>query len=671
MKNSSRKKLYLLKLSLAISLLIVGVIFVSYPGWYGEFILDDYPNIVKNAALQPLNLNINSLWTAIMSGHSGILGRPVSMFSFAINSLLHGINPFYFKLTNTIIHIINSLLVFFISIKLFKLNKLQKLLKLNITVKEQNQTRVITLSFLISLIWALSPININSSLYVVQRMNELSFLFIISACLLFIDVRTKPTSSVYQQLVSFFILLLLLGMAIFSKENGILLIPLLLTLELFIIAGDEKNNALFYKLILFFLIALPITYIGFYLLNSSGHSISYVARDFTLIERVLTQLRVLVFYTQQLLIPDIYLLTYYHDDFPKSLSMFQPVTTLYSLIFWLVSVIISLLSYKKYPWLLFGLSWFFVAHSIESSIIPLEMIYEHRNYLPSFGIIFLSISSLYYLYIQNIQKNLKIVFICISIIYILALTYYAKLSSQIISQPFLMYKTYVENHPNSIRSQVAWGNLNMERYFKTLNPIYRLEAEKSFQQIQNLNPNRISAYTNQILIKHYHHENFDNILNQLYNILKNSKITPEVINDTSNFISANQQLPKPIKQSIINQYFINLLENSSLEGKYKGIIHKEYADYLSLYHGLSKEVVQHYRLLVRYYPITQTKLLLISKLIDAKQYTEARIKINRIDKSYKKGQYGSVIKKLIKILNEKTIANEDPTRYIHNHSSQK
>ncbi|MCY0536413.1 hypothetical protein, partial [Klebsiella pneumoniae] len=47
----------------------------------------------------------------------------------------------------------------------------------------------------------------------------------------------------------------------------------------------------------------------------------------------------------------------------------------------------SLAARKRAPSIPAGWFFFLVAHLVESSFLPLEMYYEHRNYLPSFGLL--------------------------------------------------------------------------------------------------------------------------------------------------------------------------------------------------------------------------------------------------------------------------------------------
>ena len=101
-----------------------------------------------------------------------------------------------------------------------------------------------------------------------------------------------------------------------------------------------------------------------------------------MMERVLTQPRVLLFYLSQMLYPTPERFLLIHD-FPLSTSLWQPWTTLPAILFWLAWLAAGLLLAAKRPLIAFSLLFFLVNHAIESSILPLEMVFEHRNYLPS------------------------------------------------------------------------------------------------------------------------------------------------------------------------------------------------------------------------------------------------------------------------------------------------
>jgi tetratricopeptide (TPR) repeat protein len=121
------------------------------------------------------------------------------------------------------------------------------------------------------------------------------------------------------------------------------------------------------------------------LLLTNGSPLSlfnYDSRYFTLWERLLTQPRVLLFYLSQLLYPVPFRLSIEHD-ITLSTSALDPWSTLPSLLAVFLLIALAAKKYKSWPYLSFGVLFFFLNHLIESSIIPLELVFEHRNYIPS------------------------------------------------------------------------------------------------------------------------------------------------------------------------------------------------------------------------------------------------------------------------------------------------
>src|SRR5262245_41606476 len=104
--GSSRSSLPFELLSLLL-LLALGAAVYS-PGLRGGFIFDDWPNIVQNTRLQADQLDLESVRAAAFSADSGMLKRPVSMLTFWANYYTSGLDPFYFKLTNLLIHLFNG-----------------------------------------------------------------------------------------------------------------------------------------------------------------------------------------------------------------------------------------------------------------------------------------------------------------------------------------------------------------------------------------------------------------------------------------------------------------------------------------------------------------------------------------------------------------------------------
>ena len=110
--------------------ILLVTIFIYIPGLSGDYVFDDSANILENQKLVLEHLTLDQLSRAWYSGDAGPLGRPVSMLSFALNYYLIGsFEPYYFKLTNLFIHLLNGVLIYLISFKLFSwllVNKKEK-----------------------------------------------------------------------------------------------------------------------------------------------------------------------------------------------------------------------------------------------------------------------------------------------------------------------------------------------------------------------------------------------------------------------------------------------------------------------------------------------------------------------------------------------------------------
>ncbi len=362
-------------------LLAVIVCAIYLPGIHGPYIADDYPNIINNEGITISQLTTDELLSAATANVSGPFSRPISSLSFGLNYYFsnQSFSPTQFKLTNILIHIANSILLFFIAKTMFR----------HLLRDDKNSTR---LAFLTALIWAVHPIQLTSVLYVVQRMTSLSGLFVLAGFLLFLQGRTslEKTGS-FQKMAIGCILGSFLGAM--SKESAILLPFLLLATEASLFQRDQLETRTKRKLYLFYLATTVIPFVlgCIYLyLNPGLIWGGYLSRDFDLTERLMTEARALWYYIGLIIYPDNHQLGLFHDDYAISRSLTQPITTILSIIALAGVLILSLIKIKNKNHTIFGFAviWFVVAHSMESSIFPLELIYEHRNYIPSISIVF-------------------------------------------------------------------------------------------------------------------------------------------------------------------------------------------------------------------------------------------------------------------------------------------
>ncbi len=376
-------------LSLFTLLLILSAA-VYLPGVSGPYLFDDYPNLLHNDFVKIRTLDTESLYRAAYSLEAGPLQRPVSMLSFALNYYFAGSfkDPMPFKLTNLVIHTINGLLIFWMIRIIF--GRLRRIHSNNFFIDQSSHNTLTWLAFALALLWVVHPIQLTSVLYLVQRMTALSALFTLLGLISYLKGRQRIVSGQKGG-----VWLLISGPAIFgslgalSKENALLLPVFMLVLE-FILFSNEWPWHLWRQLSdskkrLLIGTVIVIATVG--LLWAINYALpGYEIRNFTMLERVLTEPRVLFFYLSLILVPRIDQFGLHHDDISLSTSFLMPWNTLPSIIGLLALFIIGIISGRKHPLLSLGILWFFAAHLLESTFISLEIAHEHRNYLASIGV---------------------------------------------------------------------------------------------------------------------------------------------------------------------------------------------------------------------------------------------------------------------------------------------
>lgn len=362
-------------------LAVLGVFTIYWPGLQGLFFFDDHPNIVLNRGVKVLDLSHDSLKRAWSSGISGQFGRPVSQLSFALNYYFSGFNPFAFKLTNLFIHSLNGVLIYLFSYQL--LDSLQQRLNLK---------NVSLWAALVAVVWLIHPIQLTSVLYVVQRMTSLSAFFLLLALILHVSARRRnqlDPVAVSQLILAWCVFW---PLSILSKETGILLPGFVAVYELIVRRSERGSLDSLGRLVLYLSILLVLG-LGPYLASPFGQWIvaGYEIRSFSLLERLLTEPRVLWEYIQWIVFPTMGSFALFHDDIIVSTSLIAPWTTMAALAGLVGLSALAVAASRKFPLVSFGIAWFLVGHSLESSFIPLELVHEHRNYLPLFGLCLLPV----------------------------------------------------------------------------------------------------------------------------------------------------------------------------------------------------------------------------------------------------------------------------------------
>ncbi len=417
-------------------LVLLGSYWLYHFGLTGIFLADDHANLVSLADIRLFDWN--DIGQFLLEAQGGALKRPVAMFSFVLQAPYWPLSPWVFKYVNVLIHLVNGCLLFWLVLTL------APVFLPKTTEKQQHSIALLTCA-----LWLLHPLNVSTVLYVVQRMTELNALFVFLALLLYSKGRLALAD---QRLVLGYGLVsssLLAGLfALFSKENGVLLIFYLLLLEY--VAFKTHAKPAHWRLWQTLFLYLPALLIIYYFSLLAIHSPqTYSHRPFTMTERLLTEGRIVVGYLQQILLPNPNKLGLIHDTITVSKSGWQPVTTLVSLLFLATLAVFALIKRQKYPLFAFAVGFFFIGHLLESTFISLELYFEHRNYLPMIGWVFWLAHVGLWLW-QKMQKPLlrKLYYTAISL-YLFSFPYLTYSQTTLWGKPLQQALTWAARYPDS------------------------------------------------------------------------------------------------------------------------------------------------------------------------------------------------------------------------------
>jgi hypothetical protein len=303
------------------------------------------------------------------------------MLSFGFNVALFGMSSVAFKAVNLAIHLANGLLVFAIARLLVP--------RLVPTRRDGGVAHADTLALVTAALWLLHPLHVSTVAYVVQRMNELAALFTLAGLYCYVDGRLRSLQGepgLAQGIVG---LCLFTALAVFSKENGALAFGYALVIEAiafrFAVTNIGQRRAL--QVLFGITIALPaLLAVAFLATHPHWPGTAYAARDFTLGQRLLSEARVLCDYLIWTFVPNPAWMSIFHDDIRVSAGLLDPATTLAAVLFLLALVALAWRWRMRTPAFAFAVAWFLVGHAMESTILPLELVFEHRNYLPAAGV---------------------------------------------------------------------------------------------------------------------------------------------------------------------------------------------------------------------------------------------------------------------------------------------
>jgi hypothetical protein len=503
---------------------------IYWPGLSGSYLFDDFSNIVNNAPLHVSSLHWRDWTNAAQASPSNELKRPLAMLSFAVNEYCTGNNPFYMKLTNLVIHLINGLLLYALTQELFSIDR--QLIRNDLP---KDESRLI--GFLITAIWLLAPINVSAVLYIVQRMESMAQLFVLLGLWQYLKGRRLHLLGGAGELRSYAAIVLCTSLGILAKETAALLPLYAFIVELTILRFRTRCGSARFRLLTlyFFILAIPGTIGGTIVLLRYLRPDAYALRPFTLDQRLLTELRIICDYIYWTLLPPASTLGFYHDDIPISSGWLSPATTLASAVLLIGLLSLALIMLRRRPLFSVGVFWFFGSHALTATVIPLELVFEHRNYFPSIGL-FLALASL----LPDIPPSLARLRypFCLGMIGLFSLVTLAEAEDW--SNPIRFAESQSNEHPKSPRAQYELGRaLVIASGYKANSPLLP-EAFRAFEAAAAL-PNS-SALPDAALIltaEHVHSEVKASWWLQLEQKLRNTPPSAEDVSAISSLLDCH------------------------------------------------------------------------------------------------------------------------------------
>lgn len=377
--------------------LFIALIIIYGNSFHCDWHLDDFGNIVDNPNIELKAISLDAIKKTFYGRNNELssVSRPLSYLSFALNYYIGGESVFGYHLVNFVIHYIASVFLFLLIYNTLRLPLLN----------ENYGKTAYPIALLAAFFWATHPIQVSAVTYIVQRMTSMAALFYIMAMYFYVKARTTGGRKKGIGLLALGGVAAIFSFA--SKENAAMLPVSLFLYDLFLIQGLSRPN-IRRNLKIAIIPFLIILVISFYYVEMGSILDGYQYRPFTLLERLLTEPRVILFYISLLLYPASSRLTLLHD-FEISGSLLTPWTTLPAILIISALIVIAIMISKKRPLIAYCILFFFINHLIEGSIIPLELVFEHRNYLPStFFFVLLAVVSVFVLDYFSYKKSIQI-----------------------------------------------------------------------------------------------------------------------------------------------------------------------------------------------------------------------------------------------------------------------
>lgn len=449
---------------------------------------DDFGNIVNGSSIEIKELSLSELRKVIDAAwyEPTSNNRPVAAITFALNYLYSGSDTTSYHVVNIILHLITAWLVYLV---------FQQTIGLYLSRIVQEYSNNIPTSYagvalLGSILWAIHPIHTQAVTYIVQRQAVMAAMFYMLAMYCYIKSRLSQGVLARIALILLVALFFLLGLG--SKQNAVLL-PLSLVgyevafFRLSLINAFRRSK--FFRTISLLIILMLVLVLSVkgkdyvdYLLWAYGY------RTFTLWEKLITEPIILLKYIFLLFTPlsDFLVL---ESDIVASRSLFDPLYTFFAALLISCLGLFGLYLLKRQPIFGYAIFFFFANHIVESTFIPVELYFEHRNYLPSM-FIYLAISFSFVEIISFYQKRrkffLRFAIIVFGTSFLVSEGNATYLRNDVWANDIIMMEDSIAKSPNNIRPYISVASMYMKLRMFDKAKLYLKKAEDIYKKNPSL-----------------------------------------------------------------------------------------------------------------------------------------------------------------------------------------
>jgi tetratricopeptide (TPR) repeat protein len=413
--KSNHRETPLLMTGVFLLLLMIAGTLVYSNTFQSSFVFDDINFITKNDPnVHMTEFSRDALKKAAFEGKPR--HRYLPNISFAVNYYFGAEKLFGYHVVNLGIHLFTGIFLFFLFNATLRLCSRQDKTRLSENILPTSVSPEI-LSFFAVLIWLVHPVQTNAVTYICQRMASMVAMFYILSMLCYVIGRINFRKKKTKTAILFFLGCILSGCcAVASKENAGPLPVFILFYEWFFFQDLKIFRS--YRTLIWIVIggvvftAVAIHFVGVDPLQRIVNS--YTRREFTLPQRVMTEFRVVTYYLSLLFYPPPSRLILDHD-YPLSYAFSDPFSTLTCCVLILAVFGLAVYLAKKERLISFALFWFLGNLVIESSVIGIEIIYEHRMYLPTM-FLFLMLTMIVFRVVRNKWAVAVILILCVMIL---------------------------------------------------------------------------------------------------------------------------------------------------------------------------------------------------------------------------------------------------------------